>query len=174
MRPSVLTTNDSLWTRKAPVTDDWLATGCSRTVTVERLLIAKGLADEDPAEIQAHFDMLYSPRQPTLARRPREVGANPTRCRHCKREQSASQNTGHRAVLHLAPRVRDRRANTPREVSMPARRSTRLRSLLFNLSFVAIAGAMLATPALADTVRGRVVDPDDRAVVGATVLIVSG
>lgn len=62
---------------------------------------------------------------------------------------------------------------------MPVRRSARFRFSSFNFSsfnlwFVALAIVMFARPAFADAVRGRVVDPDDRAVAGATVLIVSG
>lgn len=57
---------------------------------------------------------------------------------------------------------------------MPVRRSTRYRFFFSNLFFAALAVAMCAAPAFADTVGGRVVDPDNRAVAGATVLIVSG
>lgn len=58
---------------------------------------------------------------------------------------------------------------------MPVRRSTRFRFSSFNLSFVALAMiVMFARPAFADTVRGRVVDPQDRPIVRANVLILRG
>ena len=56
---------------------------------------------------------------------------------------------------------------------MPVSRRSRFRSP-FTLLFVLIAVAASVASAFADTVRGRVVDPDDRAVAGATVLVVSG
>ncbi len=56
---------------------------------------------------------------------------------------------------------------------MPVFRRSRFRSP-FTLLFVLVALAAGVASAFADTVRGRVVDPDDRAVAGATVLVVSG
>lgn len=56
---------------------------------------------------------------------------------------------------------------------MPDRSLFRFSTIL--LHFVAAFACLaLAAPALADTVKGRIVDPDNRPVSGATVLIVSG
>jgi outer membrane cobalamin receptor len=57
---------------------------------------------------------------------------------------------------------------------MPVRRSTRFKSFVCPLFVAVLAIVTFAAPAFADTVSGRVVDPDNRAVADATVLIVSG
>ncbi len=57
---------------------------------------------------------------------------------------------------------------------MPVRKSSRFKSRSFNLLLAVLAIATFATSAFAGPVTGRVVDPDNRAVANATVLIVSG
>ena len=56
---------------------------------------------------------------------------------------------------------------------MPDPSPARLPRIIFYL-VAAIAWLALAAPALADTIKGRIVDPDDRPVPGATLLVVSG
>lgn len=56
---------------------------------------------------------------------------------------------------------------------MPVRRSIRLRSFL-KLFCLALAITVIATPAFADTVRGHVLDPQDRPIAHAGVLILRG
>ena len=63
-RLSVLTTNVSPCTRNAPDADERLATGCSRHGHRRTLAHCEASRTKIPRK-SAHFDMLYSPRQPT-------------------------------------------------------------------------------------------------------------